>query len=147
LQVSTVVATPDDQNHDGTLDFYTWLAGPNVEDPWVRFLSETEVMSGGSYILPGCNGPNCQPDPFYDGFVFGTGSDDHSNIFKNVTRSLLPPFDYTLWKSITQFADPNTYYYASNGPGTGTYKLNGSGPSVDFLTATNGRQGIFFFDT
>jgi len=73
---------------------------------------------------------------------------DHSNIFKNVSESAtLPNFEYPAWKSISRSGEANVHYYASDGPGTGTYKLNGSGPSMTLREATEGRQGLFFFDT
>ena len=141
------VPTPDDQNHDGTLDFDTWIASPNVEDPWLRFWAESDVTSGGAAVPPGCSAPDCQPMPWYQGGVFTFGANDHSNIFKNVSAETFPGFDYSFWKSLAQSGGVNVFYYASDGRGTGTYRLNGAGPSTTFRAATDGRQGLFFFDT
>src|SRR5262249_30084647 len=84
--------------------------------------------------------------PWFDGFSFPFGA-DHSNLFAHVDRETFPSFDYALWKSIARSGEPNVYYYASNGAGSGTYRLNGTGPSVTVRSATDGREGFFFFDT
>lgn len=147
LQTSPIFYTPDDMDHDGTLDFLDWLSGPDVEDPWLRFLAAGEILANGGGIAPGCVSPNCQPVPWFQWGTFGSGNTDHSNLFKNVTRETFPEFDYGQWKSIARSGGPNVYYYASDGPGTGTYKLDGVGTSVTVKEATDGRDGLFFFDT
>ncbi len=142
------VGTPDDQDGNGTLDFDQWANSGDVEDPWLKFWSEGDITSGGKALSPGCATSECQPMPFYQSpSTFGTGPTDHSNFFKNVAVGLCPDYDYALWKEVAQSGAPNTFYYRSDGAGTGTWKLNGSGTSVDFVTATNGHSGLFFFDT
>src|SRR5262245_12190325 len=148
LPTSTTVATPDDQDHDGTLDWDDWRSGPNVDDPWIRFWSEDDILSNGSPILPGCSTPDCQPMPFFQPpSTFGNGDTDHSNMVKNVSQSLCPSYEYAVFKALPQDGAHNCYYYASDGPGTSTFKLNGSGASVDVVGASNGKTGLFFFDT
>jgi hypothetical protein len=128
-------ATPD-----GTNDFDYWLAhGNNIEDPWLRYWVES------SFTNQTCTGSNCQPFA-WTGAASGNGV-DHSNIFMNVDTSTFPDFSYQLWKNVAQSGAQNVYYYASDGAGTGTYKLNGSGASVSMPTATDGKSGVFFFDT
>ena len=148
LQTSTSTATPDDQDHDGTLDFNDWMSG-QVEDPWIRFWSETFVLSNGGSITPGCSGADCQPDPWFDGATntFSLSTTDHSNMVQNVQTDLCPEYEYAIFKSMAQTGNQNSYYYASDGAGTSTFKLNGSGSSVDMVTATSGKTGLFFFDT
>src|SRR5262245_35610143 len=147
LQTSTTVTTPDDQDHDGTLDFDYWMSGPSIEDPWLRFWSETSVLSNGGPITPGCVGPDCQPDPWFQlPSTFGSGSNDHSNLFANVSQSLCPEYDYAIFKAMSQNGNQNCYYYTSDGVGSPTYKLNGSGASVTMENATTGKTGLFFFD-
>jgi len=139
--------TVDDQNHDGTNDFNAWMS-TSVEDPWVRFWSQSFVLSNGGAIFPGCSTPDCQPDPWYDGTsTFGNGTTDHSNLVQNVSQNLCPDYDYAIFKAMSQNGNHNCYYYASDGAGTSTFKLNGSGTSVDMETATDGKTGLFFFDT
>jgi len=132
---SSGVATPD-----GTNDFDYWLAhGNSIEDPWLRYWVESSFMN------QTCAGSNCQPFA-WTGAPSGNGV-DHSNIFMNVDTSTFPDFNYQLWKNVAQSGAQNVFYYASDGAGTGTYKLNGSGASVSMPTATDGKTGVFFFDT
>jgi|GEM_PF-1149855 len=139
----------DDLDHDGTLDFDDWVFGSNVEDPWLSYQAEGAVLANGAGISPGCSSPDCQPDPWFDPYSnsFSSGSNDHSNLFQNVARETFPAFDYALWKNIARSGEAHVYYYASDGPGTGTYRLNGIGPSVSFRAATDGGTGFYFFDT
>src|SRR4030095_14594922 len=120
-------ATPDDRNYDGTLDFDNWLGNPPgtptppIDDPWLRFMSEGDVLSGGNPIEippPGCNTNDCQPAPFYNSSSnelgdTADGPHDHSNIFKNVSRSLCPVYDYSFWKNVALAGGENVYYYQS----------------------------------
>lgn len=144
-QPATLVGnpTPDDQDGNGVLDFDQWIAGNSIEDPWMRFISEGDVRT----VTPGCNAHDCQPAPWYDGATFSPGGDNHSNIFKLATVGTFPEFEYTMFKGMAQSGGKNLYYYASDGAGTGTYKLNGSGASVSMRDASDGKNGFFFFDT
>lgn len=148
LSTSLVTATPDDQDHDGTLDWDDWVSGPNVEDPWLRFWSEGPILSNSSALTPGCVTSDCQPMPFFQPpSTFGTGSTDHSNMIMNISLSLCPTYEYAIFKALSQDGNHNCYYYSSDGPGTSTFKLNGSGASIDAIAATNNKTGLFFFDT
>jgi len=133
----------DDRDRDGTNDFDDWLANAgNVEDPWLRFWAE------GTFTGEPCspNAINCQPHP-YTGNPSGAGASDHSNLVANVDTPTFPEFNYQLWKNVAQSGAQGVYYYASDGAGSGTYKLAGSGTSVSMRTATDGNAGLFFFDT
>jgi hypothetical protein len=152
IQLSKIAGTPDDQNHDGTSDYDNWKSGPDVKDPWVTFQSEGPVLHGVAAMPCGTAGTPCQPNPFYDPGTnklggYDTNFDDHSNIFANVPRALCPEYDYSFWKGVALGGGANIYYYKSDGVGTGTYKLVGTGPSVDFRTAVHNQTGFFFFDT
>jgi hypothetical protein len=148
VQTSTSTATPDDQDHDGTADFDAWALGPAVEDPWLRFWSEGTILQNGAGLTPGCSTADCQPKPWFQSpSTFGTGSNDHSNLFANVSTGLCPEYDYATFKALAQQGGNNVYYYSSDGAGTGTFKLNGSGSSVTMPSATDNNIGFFFFDT
>lgn len=133
----------DDQDHDGIVDFDNWVTSADVDDPWLRFWAE------GSFVNHNCAvaGLNCQPEPWFSSGSLHGGSNDHSNMIANVDTPTFPEFNYQLWKSVAQAGSQNTFYYASDGAGSGTYKLNGSGTSVSMRTATEGNTGLFFFDT
>ena len=153
--------TNDDQDSNGIADYYQWRDGPAVNDPWLTFQSEAGVSHGGNSFwtnaetptnnFPVCTGTPCQPSPFYDSVANKIAVDnsfrDHSNVFKNVTHSLCPQYDYQFWKGVALGGGEGVYYFSSDGPGTGTYKLFGAGNSVDFRTAVDGKTGFFFFDS
>ena len=56
-----------------------------------------------------------------------------------------PDYDYATWKMIATTGTPDVRYYSSAG-GT-TFKENGRGVAREFQEITNGREGIYFFDT
>jgi len=147
-------AADDDRDGDGSLDFDQWIASAAMEDPWLQFWSEGNIDTNGGPLSPDCSDENCQPIPWYSPSVLppppGTlaaADVDHSNMFKNVTMSLCPQFPYALWKQVALSGGANVHYYASDGAGSTTYKLFGSGPSVTMRDAVDGKTGFFFFDT
>jgi len=110
-----------------------------VEDPWFKYIAGGTIdeAGGNTNIQPwtwaSTNGPN-QSDL----------DADHSNVFQNTVVNC-PTFDYALWKQIAQSGLKNNYYYkwlsADN------YSLDGTGASATFRSITDGKAGIFFFDT
>src|SRR5262245_1774776 len=89
----TFVDAVDDQDGNGVNDFDQWLAdGTDVEDPWIRFWAEGSLPG----VTPGCVGLNCQPSPWYQSGVFGSGTTDHSNLFQNIDTVTFPEFSYQL---------------------------------------------------
>ncbi len=137
------VSSPDDRDGDGNYDFDTWVSSGNLEDPWLRFKAHGAFTNNPG----GCSGADCIPQPWWTSPSTFTNANDHSNIVQNAVQNLCVQFDYTFWKQIAQSGEPNVFYYASDGPATGTYRLNGTGPSVDFETAAAGGNGLYFFDT
>lgn len=116
----------------------TWVAEAGIvnqpiEDPWFKF------VSGGS--IAGMPNSNVQPYPFA---YPGDGTTSHSNIFQNTVINC-PAFDYSLWKSIAQGGNRGNYYYTWSS--ADQFKLDGTGPAESFMQATDGKSGIFFFDT
>ena len=110
--------------------------GESIEDPWFRFVS--------SGAIDEATNSNVQPWTF----TFpGSMTDDHSNLFQHTTVNC-PTFDYNLWKTVAQSGVKNAYYYAPVGAGA-TFRLDGnaSATPVSFETATDGKSGIFFFDS
>jgi len=106
--------TADDVDTDGTVDYETWLTDTTqIEDPWLRFWSEGDITKqNGSHIDTDCTGANCQPSPF----VTPTrapyaGTDDHSNMTKNVSITTCPNYDYDIWKSIAQSGGKGIRYF------------------------------------
>ncbi len=114
--------------------------GNAIEDPWFKYIAGAGII-GGPYN-PGMTAPaNAQPWPWAAGH---TTTDDHSNLFQNTSVNC-PTFDYSLWKSIAQSGNKNTYYYAWSS--ADQFLLDGTGTAVTFVNATSGKNGMFFFDT
>lgn len=104
-----------------------------VEDPWFKYISGGTIDSAGN--------TNPQPWPWPSSPDLDK---EHSNLFQNTVVNC-PTFDYALWKQIAQSGLKNNYYYKWV---SGTnYSLDGTGTSTDYRTLTNGKGGIFFFDT
>jgi Tfp pilus assembly protein PilX len=119
---------------NGGTTLATWAtanANQVVEDPWFKYIAGGTLSGTGGISNP-------QPYPYT------ALADDHSNLFQNTVVNC-PTFDYALWKQIAQSGLKNNYYYKWV---SGTnFSLDGSGTSTDFRSITNGRSGIFFFDT
>jgi len=123
---------------NGATTLVSWATAhtnEQVEDPWFKYIAGGTIDSAGN--------TNPQPWP-WPGPPPSDLDKDHSNLFQNTTVNC-PTFDYALWKSIAQSGLKNNYYYKWV---SGTnYSLDGTGTSTDYRVLTNGKAGIFFFDT
>ena len=122
---------------DTLASWATAHANQSIEDPWFKYVAGGTLSCGG-----GCP-PSSNPQPWT--WSNATALDqEHSNLFQNTVVNC-PTFDYALWKQIAQSGLKNNYYFKWV---SGTnFSLDGSGASTDFRTLTDGRGGIFFFDT
>ena len=114
----------------------SWAASRNgmaIDDPWLKFIAGGTIDEA----------PNTNVQPWPHAFP-GSTTDDHSNLFQNTVINC-PKFDYNLWKSVSQSGGRNHYYYKYDTGGN--FKLDGMGAATTFRDATNGRSGVFFFDT
>lgn len=128
---------------NGGMTLVSWATAHNtqsIEDPWFKYIA------GGALTFNGAAAPNTnpQPFPFADTTPLGQGAGEHSNLFQNTVVNC-PSFDYALWKQIAQSGLKNNYYYKWVS-GT-SYSLDGTGTTTDIRTLTNGKSGVFFFDT
>ncbi len=118
-------------------DWRSAVDGSAIEDPWFR------VLVGGTMGLS-VGGTNQQPFPS----PWSTGAGgccDHSNLFRRLYYVGCPVYDYDLWKSIAAAGDSHVRYYVWD---SGTqYRENGRGAPQEFADITDGRTGIYFFDT
>ncbi|HZN02644.1 MAG TPA: PilX N-terminal domain-containing pilus assembly protein [Candidatus Polarisedimenticolia bacterium] len=121
---------------NGATTLVSWATAhtnEQVEDPWFKYIAGGTIDSAGN--------TNPQPWPWPSSPDLDK---EHSNLFQNTTVNC-PTFDYALWKSIAQSGLKNNYYYKWV---SGTnYSLDGTGTSTDYRVLTNGKAGIFFFDT
>ncbi|MFQ5877323.1 MAG: pilus assembly PilX N-terminal domain-containing protein [Acidobacteriota bacterium] len=109
-----------------------------IEDPWFKFVAGGALANIGTFApFPG------DPQPWHYTSP-GSTSLDHTNLFQNTVMNC-PEFDYGLWKAIAQSGNKNHYYFKYDGGGN--FRLDGTGPPVDFMTASDGLEGVIFFDT
>jgi type II secretory pathway pseudopilin PulG len=116
----------------------TWIAlvaqleGKTIEDPWFRFFAGLDVQNwsalGSPQVYP--------PGPAYQ---------DESNKFQNYPNVPCPEFNYETWKTIAKSGGSDVHYYAWD---TGSrFRENAAGLAAEFEALTDGKTGLFFFDT
>jgi hypothetical protein len=108
------------------------LQGKTIDDPWFRFFAGLGVQNWSAWGSPQVYPP-------------GTNGQDESNKFQNFPNVPCPEFDYQTWKGIARSGGSDVHYYSWD---TGSrFRENGYGPSTEFETLTDGKTGLFFFDT
>jgi len=108
------------------------MVGKAIDDPWYRF-----ILDGTSNQWT----PTTSQQPYPP----GTTDQDKSNKIQKFGGVGCPEFDYDTWKQIAQSGGSDVHYYAwDNGT---AFRENGVGAATDFKTLTDGKQGLFFFDT
>ena len=108
------------------------LQGQIIEDPWFRFFAGLDVVDWSTFGSPQVYAP-------------GAGYQDQSNKFQNYPNVPCPDYDYETWKSIAKSGGSDVHYYAWAG-GT-NFSENGTGTATPFEALTDGKTGLFFFDT
>jgi hypothetical protein len=110
----------------------TALEGKTIEDPWFRFFAGLDVQNWSGLGSPQVYTPR-------------TDDQDESNKFQNYPNVVCPEFDYETWKTVAKSGGSDVHYYAwDNGS---KFVENGFGPGVEFEDLTDGKTGLFFFDT
>jgi hypothetical protein len=109
------------------------LEGKTIEDPWFRFFAGLDVQNWSS-----------QPSP--QAFPPAGLDPDQSNKFQDYPNVPCPEFDYETWKTIAKSGASDVHYFAWD-QATSKFKENGVGVASDFQSLTNGKRGLFFFDT
>jgi hypothetical protein len=121
-----------------------------LEDPWLR------IVSGGAFgNAPACAGGTPeQPCPFsWNGasdlaggqLPSHTGMGDGSHASLLVAPTTCPVFDYSLFKRIAASGDRDAHLFTWES-GT-TFRDRATGEVGDVRDLTDGRTGMFFFDT
>ena len=112
--------------------FTAALDGNPIEDPWFRTLNGEAISGAPSGVQP-------YPPPATPSVA------DQSNMFQQLPVVGCPDYDYEVWKSFSTSGERDVHYYVWSGGDT--FSENGMGPSKAFHEITNGREGVFFFDT
>jgi hypothetical protein len=107
--------------------------GKLIDDPWYQFFAGGAVNTWGSLGSP-------QPWAPID------TDQDKSNRFQNWPGGVgCPMFDYETWKTIARSGGSDVHFYSwDNGT---QFRQNGVGTATDFVTLTDAKTGLFFFDT
>lgn len=108
-------------------------AGKVIDDPWYQFFAGGPVNTWGALGSP-------QPWAPID------TDQDKSNRFQNWPGGVgCPSFDYETWKAIARSGGSDVHYYAwDNGT---QFRQNSVGAATDYITLTDAKTGLFFFDT
>ncbi len=110
----------------------TQIHGQTIDDPWFRFFAGLDVQDWSALGSPQAHPP-------------GPGYQDESNKFQNYPNVPCPEYNYETWKTIARSGGSDVHYFTWAG-GT-TFSENGTGPPTEFEELTNGKTGLFFFDT
>lgn len=110
----------------------TKLDGQTIEDPWFRFFAGLDVQNWSAFGTPQVYAP-------------GPTGLDESNKFQNYPNVPCPEFNYETWKTIAKSGGSDVHYYAW--AGGSKFSANGTGAPKEFEELTNGKTGLFFFDT
>jgi len=108
------------------------LEGKTLEDPWFRFFAGLDVQNWSALGSPQVHVP-------------GVTGQDESNKFQNYPNVLCPEYDYETWKTIAKSGGSDVHYYEWDSGSK--FRENGAGDPTEFEDLTNGKTGLFFFDT
>lgn len=119
-----------------------------VADPWLRVVARNEIVGA-----PTGDQPYKDPDVLYpdSGCPTPDSTDDldccdHSNLIQAHPLVSCPEYDYDFWKSIAGSGRSDVHYFRYDSV-LDKYFESGVDAPVTFEDATNGKRGLFFFDT
>jgi hypothetical protein len=118
--------------------FDTWvdtIDGRPIDDPWLRVMSGDEILGAPSGVRPW---PPDDSPPTNDW-------EDHSGLAQHVPLVVCPEYDYEIWKQVATSGESDVRYFVW--AGGESFRENGTGSPVSFEMLTNGKEGVFFFDT
>jgi hypothetical protein len=119
--------------------------GASVTDPWLRLMAHGTISTfppdDESYCHDAAGYPpngDCYP---------GSGPGPATNHCNKRQGRLVsdPEYDYEFWKNVATSGGRNVYFLVPDG--AGEFLENGIGDALSFSEITNGRVGLFFFDT
>jgi len=130
-----------------SLDWGDWsaeVAGEAVEDPWLRYLTGSALSAP-----PVPASPQPYPSP-WDGWSAGDPPpgpccDVYSHLSRDQPMVGCPSYDYDDWKAIASSGERGVHYFVW--VGGDRFQEDGTGTIDTVQNLTNGREGIFFFDT
>ena len=132
------------------LEYNSRAHGEVVADPWLRVVARNEIV-----VVPPLSDdqPWKTPAPYFPDSppacdpVRTDDLDccDHSNLIQAHPLVSCPEYDYDFWKSIAGSGRSDVHYFTYDS--AGLFLESGVDTPVSFQDATNGKRGLFFFDT
>jgi hypothetical protein len=112
-------------------DYHQTHAGAQIPDPWLRLIARGTVDPA----LP-------------DQLQSPTPPSDHSNLMQRHDLVGCSEYDYAFWKNVALSRRRNVHYFAYDvEQDDGRFRENGIGEAGTLQELTQGRTGLFFFDT
>jgi hypothetical protein len=102
-----------------------------IDDPWFRVVSRGSISGAPSGVS--------QADPP------SLTAQDRSNLIQDQALVVCPQYDYDVWKGIAQSGARDVHYYTWES--ADQFSENGTVPAESFYDITNGKEGVYFFDT
>ncbi len=124
-------------------DWAAEVVGQSVADPWIRFHAGSSIVAP---VVPG--NPQPYPSP-WDGWAVGNPApgpccDVPSHLFQDQPMTSCPVYEYEAWKGVASSGERGVHYFSWDGT---RFVENGTGDAGTVQALTDGREGIFFFDT
>lgn len=124
---------------DAFEDFRNAIDGAAVEDPWFRFTCGELLLGAPAGAQPWPTDPAPPPGSA------PASCCDHSGIAQEVPFVTCPEYDYKIWKLVASSGERDVHYFVW--AGGEEFRENGTGPALDFESATHEQEGVFFFET
>jgi hypothetical protein len=142
-----IPAVPRADSLLSSIDWTDWAAevsGSAVKDPWLRFLAGGDITAP-----PVPNGGQPYPSP-WNGWSAGDPPpggccDTYSHLFQQQPLVGCPSYEYDDWKAIASTGERGVHYMVP--AGGGLFSEDGLGTPGTLQSLTNGREGIYFFDS
>jgi len=141
----------DTPGKEGCVQEYNSRAhGQVVADPWLRVVALDTIVDAPLGVQPYPSIPDTYPhlgscDP---GETDPLDCCDRSNLIQGHELVLCPEYDYEFWKSIASSGRSDVHYFVPHPAGTiDLFKEGGVGDWMTFKDATDGKTGLFFFET
>lgn len=131
-----------------TIDWADWadeVVDERVDDPWIRFHARASIVAPA-----GPNDPQPYPSP-WNGWAAGDPApglccDAHSHLFQDQPLVGCPTYDYDDWKAVASSSERGVHYFSWDEIQS-HFVEDGTGDFGTLQALTDGREGIFFFDT
>jgi hypothetical protein len=123
--------------------------GDVVQDPWLRVVVRESIVGSPAPVQPYPYlaqayplGDDCDP-----GSTDPLDCCDRSNLVQSQPLVVCPEYDYAFWKNAARSGRSNVHYYVPAGTAGAYLEQGAESDPQSFQAITDGRSGLFFFDT